>query len=158
AQRREGVSGRRSGPPRSRMTYRCAPRTPPTYTPGGRYTDMRNKMLPSSERRHWMNVLFVGIVLVLVFFHIPAEAQTPHAVKLGATQSFTLPNSGAWMEGSGRIEFRLQNVSQPSSDLYIHQLPWADCRLNANSLTLRCLDGRDSAIVTLDLTGRTDIR
>src|SRR5262249_25505876 len=141
-----------------RMTSQCAPRTPRTLTHGGRYTDMRNKMLLSVERRHPMNVLIAGVVLSLVFYHIPAAAQTPHAVKLAPMQAFTLRNSGAWIEGSGRIEFRLQNISQPTSDLYIHQLPWAECRINANSLTLHCLDGPDSAIVNLNLTGRTDIR
>jgi hypothetical protein len=120
---------------------------------------MRYTMLPNLERQRRTSVLIASIVLVLIFLHIPAAAQTPHAVKLGAAQSFTLVNSGAWTEGSGRIEFRLQNVSQPSSDYYIfRQVSWAECRINANSLTLRCIDGQDSAPVSLDLTGRTDIR
>src|SRR5262245_21144829 len=108
------------------MTSQCAPRTPRTFMHGGRYTDMRKALLFGLERLHPMSVLIAGVVLPLVFFHIPAAAQTPHAVKLGPAQSFTLPNSGAWTEGSGRIEFRLQNFSQPNSDFYIHQLPWAE--------------------------------
>ena len=53
------------------------------------------------DKRFTNVLIFLGVVLVFSLFHSPAAAQTPRAVKLGATQYFTLPNSGAWTEGSG---------------------------------------------------------
>ena len=128
-------------------------------THGGRCTDMWKNKIPSVERSR-TNVLSTSIAPSFAFSSTSRRrGRLRMRSSWGQPQFFTLPNSGAWTEGPDAFNSGCRTFTASQLRLlYFSPAIVGGVRILANSLTLRCADSQDSALVDLNLTGRTDVR